>query len=250
MISNETLAARMKAKTEVNKSGCHVWRGTHNNAGYGMVFYDSRWHMAHRLAWSLANGPIPQGMLVMHTCDNPPCVNPEHLAIGTYADNSRDMVLKGRSTRGRRYRTRRGSTLDLGYRSKINTQAKNWRKRNPERWREIQRDWRRRRREEERQARQQTPEWRERQLRRKHAQIRTEERERLRASCYSMPEIAELAGVHRSTVLRWIESGRLKIDSTGETRGLCVVSPDVLFPFLTDWQKHKHGSMNTRRNSA
>jgi hypothetical protein len=54
---------------------------------------------AHRWAWTLAHGPIPLGMVLLHTCDNPRCSNVEHLALGTYAENSADMMTKGR-TRG------------------------------------------------------------------------------------------------------------------------------------------------------
>ena len=51
---------------------------------------------AHRAAWELANGPVPNGMSVLHRCDNPPCVRPEHLFVGTQKDNVRDMIEKGR----------------------------------------------------------------------------------------------------------------------------------------------------------
>jgi hypothetical protein len=53
---------------------------------------------AHRVAWTLANGPIPAGMHVLHTCDNPPCCNPGHLWLGTQADNMADMARKGRTS--------------------------------------------------------------------------------------------------------------------------------------------------------
>ena len=56
---------------------------------------------AHRFAWYEANGPIPDGLLVLHKCDNPPCINVEHLFLGTHADNVADMVAKGRSTKGK-----------------------------------------------------------------------------------------------------------------------------------------------------
>lgn len=57
--------------------------------------------VTHRVAYKLAKGEIPDGLVVRHSCDNPPCVNPDHLLVGTFADNSGDMVDRGRSTKGR-----------------------------------------------------------------------------------------------------------------------------------------------------
>lgn len=80
-------------------SGCHVWTGDHTSSGYGVVRVDGVGRVgAHRLAYTLENGPIPDGMLVLHRCDNPACVNASggHLFTGTAADNVRDKVSKGR----------------------------------------------------------------------------------------------------------------------------------------------------------
>lgn len=87
----------------VQKSdGCWTWIGGHNRAGYGRLMVDREVIPAHRFAWTIANGPIPQGMIVCHRCDNPPCVRPDHLFVGTYADNHRDMRAKGRDVGNRR----------------------------------------------------------------------------------------------------------------------------------------------------
>ena len=76
---------------------CWEWIGCRSNKGYGwIVDDDSQQMVASRFSWRLHNGPIPDGMLICHTCDNPPCVNPQHLFLGTKTDNMRDMVAKGR----------------------------------------------------------------------------------------------------------------------------------------------------------
>lgn len=76
-----------------HEHGCWTWTGPTIKKGYG------RWGrvLAHRFSWSLANGPIPDGKWVLHHCDNPPCVNPAHLYIGTVVENVRDMVARGRN---------------------------------------------------------------------------------------------------------------------------------------------------------
>lgn len=86
---------------KVDKSGeCWVWTGCRHVAGYGRFnTQDAQWSgvvYAHRMAWELTHGPIPPGLHVLHRCDNPPCCNPEHLWLGTNADNHADKVQKGR----------------------------------------------------------------------------------------------------------------------------------------------------------
>jgi hypothetical protein len=75
---------------------CWEWQAARTTAGYG----EYRSTYAHRHAYELAVGPIPRGLFVLHHCDNPPCVRPDHLWLGTNADNMRDMVAKGRGLRG------------------------------------------------------------------------------------------------------------------------------------------------------
>jgi hypothetical protein len=70
--------------------------GARSDTGYGRVTHEGKQWAAHRLAWTLAHGPIPDGMLVLHHCDNRACWNVEHLFLGSQADNMADMVAKGR----------------------------------------------------------------------------------------------------------------------------------------------------------
>lgn len=76
--------------------GCWEWMASKNSDGYGNFRLRSRHCGAHRAAWALVHGEIPVGMQVLHQCDNPGCVNPAHLFLGTQVDNIRDMDNKGR----------------------------------------------------------------------------------------------------------------------------------------------------------
>lgn len=85
---------------------CWEWQGQlMDNRPYGKVKYHQQHWSAHRLAYTLANGEIPEGMNVCHACDNPKCCNPSHLWLGTHADNNKDRTAKGRSAKGESHRS-------------------------------------------------------------------------------------------------------------------------------------------------
>lgn len=90
---------------KVDKSSyCWKWIAAKNSKGYGLFKLDGRVNtpnLAHRVAWTLVNGEIPKGSCCLHKCDNPECVNPDHLFLGTQSDNMKDMVAKGRQNKAK-----------------------------------------------------------------------------------------------------------------------------------------------------
>lgn len=94
---------RFQKYVKVSESGCHEWIGSLDAYGYGQLNINRRPAKAHRIAWELANGPVPEGMSILHRCDNPQCVNPEHLFPGTQSDNMKDAARKGRMHPGEKH---------------------------------------------------------------------------------------------------------------------------------------------------
>lgn len=98
-VESKTLEERLVEKGYlVTDSGCWEWSGAKSSSGHGCIWIDGVRSGAHRAAYLVWVGSIPSGLLVRHKCDNPPCINPGHLELGTVADNSRDMVERKRST--------------------------------------------------------------------------------------------------------------------------------------------------------
>lgn len=92
----------------ITETGCLIWMGKSTNGGYGLYgttkYGDRKKNIrAHRLAWELTHGPIEDGPEVCHKCDVPPCINPDHLFLGTHHENMKDMSAKGRAERGERH---------------------------------------------------------------------------------------------------------------------------------------------------
>lgn len=132
---------------KVDKSGeCWVWTAKAKSAfGYGMLQRGARGEglvMAHRLSYELHFGPIPNGLCVLHSCDNPPCVRPDHLHLGTKADNMREKVERGRAVtwkKGPWETCRKGHPKGPGKRCAIcvKAQRNEWLRKNPT----YYRDW-------------------------------------------------------------------------------------------------------------
>lgn len=108
MLTDEQRQRRFWSRVQ-KSDGCWTWTGSKDGDGYGFVGRDR----AHRFSYELANGPIPKGLCVLHTCDNPPCVRPDHLFLGTHADNVADRHAKGRDSHKPRVPVRIGEAQPM-----------------------------------------------------------------------------------------------------------------------------------------
>lgn len=98
---NHTLTVRYWEYVDIKREDeCWEWKGSKTTAGYGLIYWENRLQYAHRLSLELDGRPVPPRWHACHTCDNPPCVNPKHLFVGTPHDNVKDKVSKGRHTFG------------------------------------------------------------------------------------------------------------------------------------------------------
>jgi len=97
----EELLERLWEKVDIRgKNDCWLWTGYTKSHGYGWVKHNGSGYLAHRVAWSSRSGRMPDfshGEIICHACDTPLCCNPNHLWVGTHADNTRDMMNKGRN---------------------------------------------------------------------------------------------------------------------------------------------------------
>jgi hypothetical protein len=109
---------------------CWMWTGHRDRQGYGRIHdgsHDGAMLLAHRVSWELANGPIPDGMCVLHSCDNPGCVRPSHLHLGTVADNQSEMATRHRGIQSRSglpYGARRSRTKSARWNASIRVKGR------------------------------------------------------------------------------------------------------------------------------
>jgi len=96
--TGKPILQRLLNKIKINDvTDCWIWQGGTNNVGYGMIRAEHGMRTTHRVSYEEHKGIIPAGMCVLHSCDNPKCVNPDHLRLGTHRENTQEMIRKGRS---------------------------------------------------------------------------------------------------------------------------------------------------------
>ena len=96
----QKLKDKLLSRVLATPCGCWEYTGSRDADGHGKLNHQGKQVRAHRLSFKLFNGDLPDDLLVRHSCDNPPCINPEHLLAGTVKQNSEDAVERGRQARG------------------------------------------------------------------------------------------------------------------------------------------------------
>ena len=96
--TKEDVRNKLLLYSDKKENGCWVWNKSRHRQGYGNLTYEKKNLLAHRVSWIIFKGEIEDGKKIFHICDNPPCVNPDHLFIGTQRDNIIDMFNKNRAT--------------------------------------------------------------------------------------------------------------------------------------------------------
>lgn len=89
----------MSETYNISPSGCWEWNKSKAGKGYGVLSFFKRNYYVHRVSYRIFKGEIPQGLCILHACDNPKCFNPDHLFLGTHKDNVDDMIKKGRNVK-------------------------------------------------------------------------------------------------------------------------------------------------------
>lgn len=94
---NRIRQALLLKSVPIPETGCRIWQGSKMNKGYGVLCIHNRHKTAHRLSYEAFKGPIPQGLMIRHSCHNRLCIEPEHLSVGTAYDNEHDKIRAGRN---------------------------------------------------------------------------------------------------------------------------------------------------------
>lgn len=103
MAKKQSISTRFQKHVLRREDGCWEWTSQRNQAGYGQIREGTGAISAHRVSWEMVNGPIADGMCILHRCDRPWCVNPDHLYLGTHKENTRDMDARGRRVKAGTY---------------------------------------------------------------------------------------------------------------------------------------------------
>ncbi|RPI85131.1 MAG: hypothetical protein EHM34_00045 [Nitrosopumilales archaeon] len=98
---DQDMKNKLLSRIDIKDNGCWEWKGAKHRQGYGNIGYKRKVCLAHRISWKLFRGDLRDDILVLHKCDNPPCINPDHLFLGSDRDNVLDSISKGRFYRAK-----------------------------------------------------------------------------------------------------------------------------------------------------